>query len=433
MKCIQCGTDNNLKDRTANQGCCKNCRHPFVFEPTTMGKVKITDPMFAKAITDLSLNNTLFFTSQQLFYLLDKRFRRKSFNIPTLIFLYVFFSIWAPGFIGVILSSLIGNNSFLTVLIAYNLICIFYLFNQSKSPNINNKARQNSSIMLILLGFIIIIGGILIGFSLFKSLVVVTIASVMGLLSIYLGIRQRKNTSNSQEFLFDRATFQQWLDRWQTINGSIEKLLPAPQEQTTPATVNPDLTAYSFDRLVVCDRSHIAQVLIANNFHFENNCAILSISGYPQSIFDITMQMLRRNPDLQVYALHDCTPRGLSLVNRLRNSSQWFADTDISIIDIGLTPRQIMKSSRGLFIRNKPDSAQAAQQLSSEIRQSLSSQEIQWLESGNFVELESFTPQRLIRVLNRCIARGNNFADGDNNFATIDDNSGDMYLVQSFG
>ena len=97
-------------------------------------------------------------------------------------------------------------------------------------------------------------------------------------------LRQIKKTSNSQEFLLDRAMFQQWLDRWQTINGSIEKLLPAPQEQTALAIVNPDLTAYSFDRLIVCDRSFITQVLIANNFHFENNCAILSISGYPVSV-----------------------------------------------------------------------------------------------------------------------------------------------------
>ena len=50
MKCIQCGTDNNLKERTANQGRCSKCNHAFVFEPTTMGAVKITDPFFAKAI-----------------------------------------------------------------------------------------------------------------------------------------------------------------------------------------------------------------------------------------------------------------------------------------------------------------------------------------------------------------------------------------------
>lgn len=36
MKCINCGTDNKLKDRTANQGRCLKCNHLFAFEPTSM-------------------------------------------------------------------------------------------------------------------------------------------------------------------------------------------------------------------------------------------------------------------------------------------------------------------------------------------------------------------------------------------------------------
>ncbi|BAU41594.1 hypothetical protein [Leptolyngbya sp. O-77] len=50
----------------------------------------------------------------------------------------------------------------------------------------------------------------------------------------------------------------------------------------------------------------IAQMLISNNVHFENNCAILSINGYPQPIFDTVMKMLRRNPGLTVFAFQDC-------------------------------------------------------------------------------------------------------------------------------
>ncbi|MEO3706033.1 hypothetical protein [Trichormus azollae] len=80
------------------------------------------------------------------------------------------------------------------------------------------------------------------------------------------------------------------------------------------------MTAYTFNRLVVCDNSSVAQLLIANNFHFESNCAILSITGCPQRIFSTTMQMLRPNPDLKVYALHDYSPKGISLAHRLRTS-----------------------------------------------------------------------------------------------------------------
>jgi diaminopimelate decarboxylase len=60
--------------------------------------------------------------------------------------------------------------------------------------------------------------------------------------------------------------------------------------------------------------------------------------GYPQSIFSTTMEMLRRNPDLKVYAIHDSSPKGVSLINHLRNSERWFLNSSVTIIDIGLFP-----------------------------------------------------------------------------------------------
>jgi hypothetical protein len=91
MKCIQCGIDNNLKDRTAHQGRCSKCNHPFAFEPTSMGQTKITDPFFAKAITDLAANRTLYFTPKQLLYFLDRRLKQKAGDISVFIQSYIVF------------------------------------------------------------------------------------------------------------------------------------------------------------------------------------------------------------------------------------------------------------------------------------------------------------------------------------------------------
>ncbi|WP_257236576.1 hypothetical protein [Nostoc sp. 'Peltigera malacea cyanobiont' DB3992] len=253
------------------------------------------------------------------------------------------------------------------------------------------------------------------------------------MLSIYFGTRQLRRTKFTQEFLFPQSDFQRWLNRWQQINGSILKILPSPNQENTPVTVNPDVTAYSFDRLVVCDTASIAQLLIANNFHFENNCAILSITGYPQSIFDTTMQMLRRNPELKVYAIHDCNPRGIGLVHNLRTNANWFLNSEIAIIDIGLTPRQIIATKRGMFIQSSPESAQAAKQLPEEIRQNLSAEELTWLESGNFVELESFTPQRIIKVLQKGIAGSQTLESDESSLLLVGNTGNDMYVVESFG
>ncbi|WP_242059259.1 MULTISPECIES: hypothetical protein [Nostoc] len=267
-----------------------------------------------------------------------------------------------------------------------------------------------------------------------RTVILLVIIFITGVLSLYLGTRQLGRVKLlTQEFLLSQSQFQDWLNRWQQINGSILKILPPPNQENTTATVNPDVTAYSFDRLVVCDSASIAQLLIANNFHFENNCAILSITGYPQSIFDTTMQMLRRNPDLKVYAVHDCNPRGIGLVHHLRNNANWFLDSEIMIIDIGLTPRQIIATKHGMFIQSSPDSAEAAKQLPEEIRQNLSAEELAWLESGKFVELESFTPQRIIKVLQRGIAGSQNLESDDSSLLLVGDTGNDMYIVQSFG
>ena len=123
-----------------------------------------------------------------------------------------------------------------------------------------------------------------------------------------------------------------------------------------------------------------------------------------QRIFDTIMQMLRRNPELRVFAFHDCSPEGMKLANELRTNPRWFPDETIVIVDIGLSPRQILAAKRDMFIQSSKNSAQASRSLPSSLRENLSQVELEWLDRGNFVELESFTPQQLIQVLNRSIA-----------------------------
>ncbi|AFZ57396.1 hypothetical protein H6G54_25935 [Anabaena cylindrica FACHB-243] len=430
MKCINCGTDNNLKDRTAKQGRCKQCNHPFAFEPTSMGTVKITDPMFAKILADISANNTLYFTPKQFLYFLDNRIRKKGFKTSSFIPMYLFSNIWITGFVGGMTSAFLPN-SFLAANLLYQTGTIFYLFNNTKSSKLTSASRNASSRSLQFIGILILVAGISSSLFIFNSFIVFFIVVILGMLSIFLGTRQLGKVGNlPQEFLITQSYLDSWLERWQQINGTLDKVLPVPQEKITPVAINPDVTVYSFDRLIVCDSATIAQLLIANNFHFENNCAILSINGYPQSIFNTTMEMLRRNPDLQVFALHDCSPKGVSLVHRLRTSESWFLNSDVKIIDVGLLPRQILANKRGMFVQNL---AKKSTELPLEVRQSLSKEELAWLDAGNFVELESFTPQMLIKVLRSGISGSLNLESDDSSMILIGDSGNDIYMVESFG
>lgn len=368
IKCVRCGTDNNLRDRTNHQGRCKNCNHPFVFEPSSVinTKLKFTDPFFAKVINDISDQNRLYFTPKQLFYLLDRRLHANADDV----------------------SALLGCTS-LSIII------------------------------------VIIVGSL--------SGVIIPIFGVIFLIIIIIFNRiNQKNKKNNpvQSFLISQTQSQDWITRWENINGK-SKMLPAPRSESSISEISPEISAYSFDRVVICDNAAIAQMLIANNFHFENSCAVLSITGYPESIFTTVLEMLSRNLDLKVYALHDASPSGVSLVHNLRTSPDWFLNTNAVIYDLGLLPRQIF-SSRKVFVRNSTESAQSAKELPEEVRRDLTSEELKWLDEGNFVELESFSPQRIMRVANQGIAKSQ-APDSSDSLILIDGGTDSVYVVESFG
>ncbi|MEG4009429.1 hypothetical protein QUA41_26115 [Microcoleus sp. Pol11C1] len=406
MKCVQCQTDNILSDRTTNSGRCKQCNHPFVFEPTTVTdkKLAFTDPFFKNVIEKISSQNMLFFTHKQFLYFIDQKLKSR---VPqtTWIVLYFFYGVfvgifalnWAPA---------IFPSQFAVVIpfALYNLIWIWVVFNYSKSPTQGIRGRRNNAKILQILGVIILVLGIS-GSLIFDYFSGYIVAITLGLFSYWLGISQKNRLHEiSEVFIVNAAQSDKWLRDWQTVNGTLEKLLPPAHQEALPATIDPEVSAYSFDRAIICDSDEIAQFLIANNVHFENNCAILSISGYPQSIFNTVIEMLRRNADLKVYALHNASPGGVGLVNQLRTNPNWFANQAVTIFDLGISPRQIL-ATRDMFVQQSQTMAQTARQLPDAVRQSLTAEELAWLEAGNFVELESFMPQRLLRVVNYGLAQ----------------------------
>jgi len=384
MKCIHCETDSNLEDRIANHGRCKYCKYPFAFEPTTMdAKVRFTDGFFAKALADISANGTLYFTRKQLLYLLEKRLLRKARVVPA-------------GCVGFLL--------------------IPALFT----------------------------GSVILGSSGFGWIVpIYWILSTLGIAFLVqwferLFLRPKKI---NKRILITDAMLDIWLKRWEQFNGSPARLLPPPSAPTSRSPASPaadDVTAYRFDRVLVCESVAIAQLLIANNIHFEHNCAVLSISGYPQAIFATTMTMLRRNPDLQVIALHDCSPSGVALINELRTSPDWYLDSGQVIFDLGMLPRQIAAARGQAYIQVSAHAAQDARVMPPEVIKQLSATELKWLEAGYFVDLESFTPQKLMQIVSQGIARLQNLGeDVDDNLILVGDvGRGDstfIYASDNFG
>jgi len=152
---------------------------------------------------------------------------------------------------------------------------------------------------------------------------------------VYARLRQRYFDGLS------RPAFERALGLYLKAHGAPPKLLEPASAARQVAPFDPraeqELAHYSFDRAVICDRSETVDLLIANQFHFENNCAVLGIDGYPPQGFALVRRMLRNNPRILVLVLHDATEDGCQLAQRLREDPDWFRDQG-TVVDVGLRP-----------------------------------------------------------------------------------------------
>lgn len=226
-----------------------------------------------------------------------------------------------------------------------------------------------------------------------------------------------------------------YLSKWVNAHGQIPKLLPppAPSRGRLHTPQAQDITSYSFDRALVTEHADIAAMLVANNFHFENNCAILSLDGYPYQTAATVMEMLMRNPQLKVFALHDASVRGCEMPGKLRQTP-WFPDPTIRLIDLGLRPKHI-EATKLITLQR------AQTTVPDPLRATLIPGEILWLESGNVTELTCMRPAKLMRAIYQGFARANQMeAEGmldstmtETTTIWVYDGGADVYAADSFG
>jgi hypothetical protein len=435
-KCINCNARNNLKDRNENLGQCKRCNHEFVFEPMEMPlRIRFADDFFASAIADISDQNTLFFTPRQLYYLLEERLRAKSLrgdSIVPLLWGLLVTILFTLSISSLNLSWLRISANFVTptLLCLYAVLAISVIARTAISAKVDRQIRQDNVTALNIIAIIILVFGIPLSVAA-KTLVGIIGSICLGVIAAWLSFKyQRQQSQIFDDFLIDRQDFHTWLNRWAAINDPPAKMLEPPKIYAAQVTSKAKMIAYDFDRLVVCESPKIAQLLLSNNFHFKNNCAVLAIDRYPQHIFGPIKEMLDRTPDLKVFTFHDCSPQGLKMIRHLRSEKIWFPDLTIPIIAIGILPHHVRENID--LVSQSIESAEAAQQLPSHLRSQLSPTDLAWLDAGFYLELESFPPQKLIQILQRAINESYQLAEIEDGDSVVMTGPG-FYTLESFG
>lgn len=236
------------------------------------------------------------------------------------------------------------------------------------------------------------------------SLVVLARVRWLGLAMMLMAVALYFRRRSRNRFLkLDQSRFDALLKTWQVAHGVPKGMIVRALPRGTPAPPRPleaDITDYSFDRAVICDRARTADLLLANNFHFENNCAVLSVDGYPEAQFETVRAMLKRNPRLRVFALHDATPQGCRLARTLATDSAWFVGQG-KVTDVGLRPGQARAFS-GLFRPRRGNPPRPGN--------GISASDAVWL-SAHELELAAIRPEQVLKRLYKAITR-NDSGDG---------------------
>lgn len=150
-----------------------------------------------------------------------------------------------------------------------------------------------------------------------------------------------------------------------------------------------DLESYGFDRVIVVQGDDIAEMLVANQFHFQHNAAIISIDGYPQHVANIVDQQLHQNPQTVVVMLHDASILGYALAD------DWLSRRRLPhsrVIRAGLGPRQAAK----LEPKHEPMGQQTLRGVAGD--------DLSWLRKQS-VTLAALKPSQIMTLLFNAIQR----------------------------
>lgn len=365
MICVRCGYDSKARERSG--GLCPSCRKEFAFAPGG----HFTDKAFAGALDAVSASGHVRWGVEHLYYELSRRLGRRN-----------------P------LARLLGGMQ-------------------------RTLGALFATGVAVLAAAALLVGGIgERGDATNGRAVFALVALIATAVAVRHWVRLARGPRQHYAPL-DRGAFDALWQRWLAVHGTPPALIV--RRQAPPANkrrAESDIGDYSFDRAVICDRARTVDLLLANNFHFENNCAVLAISGYPAGPFETVRAMLRRNPRLHVFALHDATPTGCRMAYRLAHDPDWFGG-HAPVTDVGLRPRHA-GPFQGLLLRAEEGPVAPGQGLDQE--------EAVWL-SQYALELAAIRPEQ---VLKRLFAAINGRSKGESDRQS-DGSSGVWYDNESFG
>lgn len=108
------------------------------------------------------------------------------------------------------------------------------------------------------------------------------------------------------------------LTRWIKTRGPLEKLITEPGLHDPPPDYEePDIYDYGVERILIVQHDLMVDEMVLNSLHAELKALVISAGGYPWYLIERAQGLVDERTDLPVFVLHDATPAGHAVMNKL--------------------------------------------------------------------------------------------------------------------
>lgn len=144
--------------------------------------------------------------------------------------------------------------------------------------------------------------------------------------------------------LINRRNWDQAVNRWLGAGHEIPMLIehPALLDRSVESSA-PDLFAYGIERILICERDEIVDLLVLNRFHSEQGTLVVSESGYPKHLFPLAKRTISEVPSTKVFLLHDASKNGRTMESRMIERGLLTND-HMHVFDLGIDRNQALKN-----------------------------------------------------------------------------------------
>lgn len=217
---------------------------------------------------------------------------------------------------------------------------LFYTLNQLYAFNAYRKTKPWKVIFILLL-----IGGSVVLNIFVHHPVVLVICVIIILVSIFSKKSKKK---------ISKTALKQVISSWPS-NDKLWQNLITPNKPLfkDDYEVPEEFFDYGMEGIIIVNQPTYVDLLIQNEWHLELKCAVVSMDGYPKSIYQ-KCQNLLEDPEMKVYLLHDGTINEEDMLSAFSQGH----DIQAEIIDLGLSPSDFKKGALKQFntyeFKNKP-------------------------------------------------------------------------------